>query len=48
MNLKKWFNYKDWECGNGINKQSWPVLIAMLIYLGLLFLPLGLNWLGII
>jgi hypothetical protein len=36
------------ECGNGINKQAYPALLAMLIYLALLWLPLGLRKLGLI
>lgn len=36
------------EHGNGINKQAYPWLIAMIVYLGLLWLPIGLDKLGVI
>ncbi len=36
------------EHGNGINKQAVPWLIAMIIYLGLLWLPIGLRNMGVI
>ena len=36
------------EHGNGVNKQAIPWLIAMVVYVGLIWLPIGLRQIGII
>ncbi len=50
MKLYKWIKdcHSSNESGNGINKQAYPVLVAMLVWLGLLYLPLALRWVGLI